>query len=61
MSKKILVTGGAVFIGSHLVNPEITFKEGIDELIEGVKPQVNKIKDSSERAIDKLREKGLLK
>jgi len=41
--------------------PEITFKEGIDELIEWIKPQVNKIKDSSDRAIDELREKGLLK
>ena len=31
--------------------PDITFKEGIDELIEFIKPQVNKIKDISEKKI----------
>ena len=41
--------------------PLITFEEGIDDLIDWIKPQVKKIKDSSEFALDKLKEKGLLK
>jgi len=41
--------------------PTLTFKEGIDELIEWIKPQINEIKDDSDKALRELKEKGLLK
>jgi len=41
--------------------PLITFKEGIDDLIDWIKPQVKNINDGSEIALDKLKDKGLLK
>ncbi|MFX0186826.1 MAG: NAD-dependent epimerase/dehydratase family protein [Candidatus Hodarchaeota archaeon] len=41
--------------------PTINFKEGIDELITWIKPQIDKFQDKSQLAMDKLREKGLLK
>jgi len=41
--------------------PLITFQEGIDDLIDWIKPQVKNIKDTSEIALEKLKEKGLLK
>ena len=41
--------------------PTLTFKEGIDELIEWIKPQINEIKDESDKALRELKEKGLLK
>ncbi len=41
--------------------PLITFKKGIDDLIEWIKPQAKYIKETSEIVLDKLKEKGLLK
>jgi len=41
--------------------PLIAFEKGIDDLINWIKPQVKYIKDTSEIALDKLKEKGLLK
>jgi len=41
--------------------PLITFKKGIDDLIDWIKPQAKYIKETSEIALDKLKEKGLLK
>ena len=41
--------------------PEISFREGIDEVIEWVKQQSTTARDDSQRAINELREKGLLK
>ena len=42
-------------------NPTIKFKEGINELIEWIKPRVDIIQDSFHKANDELKEKGLLK
>jgi len=41
--------------------PTISFKDGIDEVIEWIKPQLGAIQDYSQRAITELKEKGLLK
>ena len=41
--------------------PTIDFKDGIDELLEWIKPQVSMIDDRSSKAIEELREKNLLK
>lgn len=41
--------------------PTINFKEGINELIEWIKPQISKFQDKSHITINELREKGLLK
>ncbi|MFX0072507.1 MAG: GDP-mannose 4,6-dehydratase [Candidatus Hermodarchaeota archaeon] len=41
--------------------PMISFKEGIEEVLEWIKPQVSSISDSSQKAINELKEKGLLK
>ena len=41
--------------------PTVNFQEGIGEVIDWIKPQVSKIKDFSQKAINELKEKGLLK
>jgi dTDP-L-rhamnose 4-epimerase len=41
--------------------PMINFKEGIDELLQWIKPEVKRIPDNSQKALNELREKGLLK
>lgn len=41
--------------------PTISFKEGIDKFLTWIKPQVDNIQDSSQKAIQELKEKGLLK
>ncbi|TFF89236.1 MAG: NAD-dependent epimerase/dehydratase family protein [Promethearchaeota archaeon] len=42
-------------------NPTIYFEKGIDDLLNWIKPQVSSMKDSSQKAFDELKEKGLLK
>lgn len=42
-------------------SPRITFKEGIDELIEWIKVQKVNVKEQSHKAMQELIEKGLLK
>jgi dTDP-L-rhamnose 4-epimerase len=41
--------------------PLVSFKDGINDLIDWIKPQAKKLKDTSEVALNKLKEKGLLK
>jgi len=41
--------------------PEISFREGIDEVIEWMKSQARIIKDDSQKAINELKERSLLK
>lgn len=41
--------------------PKVNFRESIDEVIEWIKPQVGKVQDYSQKALDELKEKGLLK
>ncbi|MFX0037001.1 MAG: GDP-mannose 4,6-dehydratase [Candidatus Hermodarchaeota archaeon] len=41
--------------------PNLTFKEGIDDLIDWIKSQKNNVQKPSQKAIQKLIEKGLLK
>ncbi|TFG00439.1 MAG: hypothetical protein EU540_05335 [Promethearchaeota archaeon] len=42
-------------------NPTIKFKEGINELIEWIKPRVDIIQDTFQKANEELKAKGLLK
>ncbi len=42
-------------------SPTLTFKEGIDDLINWIKTQKNDIQKPSQKAIQELKEKGLLK
>jgi len=41
-------------------SPKIAFKEGINDLIEWVRPQIKDHKDKSQNAIEELKKKGLL-
>ena len=41
--------------------PTVKFKDGIDEVLEWIKPQIGNIQDDSQIAINELKEKGLLK
>ncbi len=41
--------------------PTVKFKDGIDEVLEWIKPQIGNIQDDSQKAINELKEKGLLK
>ena len=41
--------------------PTVNFKDGIDEVLEWIKPQIGSITDDSQKAINELKEKGLLK
>ena len=42
-------------------NPVVSFKDGIEEVIEWIKPQIGAFQDDSQKAIKELEEKGLLK
>ena len=42
-------------------NPTVSFKKGINDVIEWIKPQIGTITDDSQKAINELKEKGLLK
>jgi len=41
--------------------PTITFREGIDDLIEWIKKSGQSIQDTSQKALDELKQKGLIK
>ncbi len=41
--------------------PKISFDQGIEEFINWIKKQENKIQDKTEEALEELKEKGLLK
>ncbi|MBY9008350.1 MAG: GDP-mannose 4,6-dehydratase, partial [Candidatus Lokiarchaeota archaeon] len=41
--------------------PTVSFKKGINDVIEWIKPQIGTITDDSQKAINELKEKGLLK
>ena len=41
--------------------PTVKFEDGIDEVLEWIKPQIGNIQDDSQKAINELKEKGLLK
>ncbi len=41
--------------------PTVKFKDGIEEVLEWIKPQIGNIQDDSQKAINELKEKGLLK
>jgi dTDP-L-rhamnose 4-epimerase len=41
--------------------PTVKFKDGIDEVLEWIKPQIGTITDDSQKALNELKEKGLLK
>ena len=40
--------------------PKISFKQGIEELIQWVKLQVGKVQDKSKNAFEELKNKGLI-
>ena len=41
--------------------PTVSFKKGINDVIEWIKPQIGTITDDSQKAINELKEKGLLR
>jgi dTDP-L-rhamnose 4-epimerase len=41
--------------------PKVNFKDGIDELLQWIKPEVERIPNNSQKAFNELEKRGLLK